>query len=91
MGYIYKIENKINGKIYIGETARTPERRWYEHIFYSMAAGSHRHALQNAIRNIRTYRSIKEAKEITGASKIGMVCNGKRTQSGGYIWKFIEK
>ena len=40
---------------------------------------------------IRTYRSIKEAKEITGASKIGMVCNGKRTQSGGYIWKFIEK
>ena len=276
MGYIYKIENKINGKIYIGETARTPERRWYEHIFYSMAAGSHRHALQNAIRKygeqnfsfdvleecpneelgerekyyiqkydsfikngkgynmtfggdngvkidrekvfqlwerglcckeiaeqldssgatvsgilkenygitrkqiyeravkknrersgkkvkqysldgqliqefasiaeigdrnlsmaistgypshgyfwvaedspypieqlvsrgrvdskwkpvaqytldgqfIRTYRSIKEAKEITGASKIGMVCNGKRTQSGGYIWKFIEK
>lgn len=32
MGYIYKITNQLNGKIYIGQTIRKPEYRWYEHI-----------------------------------------------------------
>lgn len=32
MGYIYKITNKINGKIYIGKTMRTIPVRWREHI-----------------------------------------------------------
>ena len=31
MGYIYKITNKINNKIYIGQTNRTIEIRWKEH------------------------------------------------------------
>ena len=31
-GYIYKVINKINNKIYIGQTTRTLEERWYEHI-----------------------------------------------------------
>ena len=28
---IYKITNKLNGKVYIGQTKRTLERRWKEH------------------------------------------------------------
>ena len=32
MGHIYKITNLINGKIYIGKTIKTPEKRWQEHI-----------------------------------------------------------
>ena len=28
---IYKITNKVNGKIYIGQTIKTLERRWYQH------------------------------------------------------------
>lgn len=32
IGYIYKIINKINSKVYIGQTARTIEIRWQEHI-----------------------------------------------------------
>ncbi|MBR6253163.1 MAG: GIY-YIG nuclease family protein [Clostridia bacterium] len=28
MGYIYKITNKINGKVYIGQTAKTIEERF---------------------------------------------------------------
>lgn len=31
MAYIYKITNKINGKIYIGKTMFSPEKRWKEH------------------------------------------------------------
>ena len=32
IGYIYKIVNKINGKIYIGQTVN-PYRRWYDHRY----------------------------------------------------------
>lgn len=32
MGYIYKIQNKINNKIYIGKTVNTIQERWLEHI-----------------------------------------------------------
>ena len=31
MSYIYKITNIINGKVYVGKTNFTPERRWKEH------------------------------------------------------------
>lgn len=34
MGYIYKATNTINGKVYIGQTIKTVEQRWYEHCFY---------------------------------------------------------
>ena len=32
-GVIYKITNKINGKLYIGQTTRTPEERFIEHKY----------------------------------------------------------
>lgn len=32
---IYKITNKINGKVYIGQTIRTLETRWKEHVLNS--------------------------------------------------------
>lgn len=31
MWTIYKITNRLNGKMYIGQTCRTPEERWYDH------------------------------------------------------------
>lgn len=32
MAFIYKITNKINGKIYIGKTLKTIEGRWKDHL-----------------------------------------------------------
>lgn len=34
MGYIYKITNKINSKVYIGKTTIKPEVRWKQHKQY---------------------------------------------------------
>ena len=30
-GYIYKITNKINNKVYIGQTIQKPMERFYQH------------------------------------------------------------
>ena len=30
-GFIYKISNKINNKVYIGQTIQDPKERWYRH------------------------------------------------------------
>jgi len=35
MAYIYKIENKLNHKVYIGKTVATIEERWKRHILDS--------------------------------------------------------
>lgn len=48
-GYIYKITNKINGKVYIGQTTRTVEKRFQEHLKASTA---------NAVKHLPLYRAI---------------------------------
>lgn len=40
---------------------------------------------------IQTFESISQAKAVTGATKIGCVCNGQRIQSGGFIWKYEKQ
>lgn len=52
MGNIYKVENKLNGNIYIGQTIRTINTRWRDHV---RAAQTRSHKdyhlpLHNAIR-----------------------------------------
>lgn len=34
-GYVYKITNLVNGKIYVGQTIKTVQRRWGQHKFLS--------------------------------------------------------
>ena len=49
MGYIYKIVNDINGKIYIGQTTRTIQERWKEHIKESLGTRAN-HPIYRAMR-----------------------------------------
>ena len=35
MGYVYKITNNVNGKIYIGQTRVTEPQRWQQHIWHA--------------------------------------------------------
>lgn len=35
MAYIYKIENLLNNKVYIGKTLKNPQERWREHVLDS--------------------------------------------------------
>lgn len=50
MAYIYKIENNINGKVYIGKTLKKPEERWKEHVRDSQKADSQNRPLYQAFR-----------------------------------------
>lgn len=35
MHTIYKITNKVNGKIYVGKTSETKEKRWKRHVWFA--------------------------------------------------------
>lgn len=64
MGFIYKISNSINNKIYIGQTRRTVEERWKEHIYnaYKRKRGQNS-CFHTAIRQFGSDAFIAEAIE----------------------------
>lgn len=85
-GYQFKFEgsDKIIGPVII------------EHKYHG-GGGNHgprptKHVLQYDLNGnfIKEFESVKEAQAATGApaSKISMVCNGSRNQSGGFKWKY---
>lgn len=64
MPYIYKITNKINGKMYIGKTIFTVEQRWKEHQKDSRRRDFEKRPLYSAIKKygIENF-SIEEVEE----------------------------
>lgn len=51
MGYIYKVTNNINGNIYIGQTSRTIQQRWNDHIYQTYSPiEPYKSALHDAIK-----------------------------------------
>ena len=53
MGCIYKITNTINGKVYIGQTARSMEKRWKEHLRHGFNPKNHEY-------NLHLYKSMRK-------------------------------
>ena len=49
MGYIYKITNKLNNKVYIGQTSSSIEERWSSHIRDAKKIDKEKRPLYNAI------------------------------------------
>ena len=50
MAYVYKITNKVNGKIYIGQTSRSIEERFFEHKRDAFRETNSKRPLYSAIR-----------------------------------------
>ena len=49
MGFIYKVTNDINEKIYVGQTAFSIEERWSEHLKDRLQQKSKNRPLYNAM------------------------------------------
>lgn len=93
--YIYKITNKINKKCYIGQTTRSVEVRWFEHVKYHMTQRSHCRKLTNALKKyglenftvetIDTAISINELndKEVYWVIHYNSIENGYNLVAGG--------
>jgi group I intron endonuclease len=96
--YIYRIDNLINGKQYVGITSQSIETRWKWHV-YTAKAGSPR-AISCAIRKygeenfsiliVETVDSLEEAKagEIRLIESYNTFNNGYNMTIGGdYLWE----
>lgn len=65
MAYIYKITNIINGKVYIGQTSFSIEKRFKEHLQDSNKAHTEKRPLYDAIRKYGKDKFIIELIEET--------------------------
>lgn len=71
-GYIYKIINDVNDKVYIGQTTATIKERWHGHMSSCLMETRYKSALYNAMRKygrekfhiIEIDKVIKENKEL---------------------------
>lgn len=69
-GYIYKITNDINNKVYIGQTIATIADRWHGHMSSALNEKRYKSALYNAMRKYgREKFHIKEISSFTKATK----------------------
>lgn len=100
-GYIYKITNKVNGKVYIGQTRTTLEKRFLGHC---RDCNKHQHKFARALRKygcdqfkiepIEVIEStskedlsiILNTKETEYISKLNTMKNGYNSTTGGGVW-----
>lgn len=87
VGYIYKVTNNINGKIYIGQTRQSIERRWSQHITNSKLEQTHS-LLDMAIKKYgKDNFTVKCIKEISTETKQELI-NMLNIKEKEYIIKF---
>ena len=80
--YIYVLVDPTTDEVRdLGKTMY-PKTRYRDHL------NEARYGARSYKCNI--FNSIKEAKQVTGANDISKACRGIYSQSGGYIWKYLE-
>lgn len=73
-GYIYKITNDINNKVYIGQTTTTIPNRWHGHMSAAINEHKNKSVLYNAMRKYgRDKFHIKEISHYTRDSKEALI------------------
>jgi len=70
MGYVYKIVNKVSGKIYVGKTKSTVAKRWRSHVSIAIA-GDRRMAVHSAMRRYPLEMFVVETLEEVTDSDLG--------------------
>ena len=74
IGHIYKIENDINNKVYIGQTISTIAERWHGHMSAALNEKRCKSALYNAMRKYgREKFHIHEIINVSHATKDGLI------------------
>lgn len=99
MGHIYKITNRVNNKVYIGQTRYTIEHRWNQHLRayrekrpVCLYAAMEKYGLDNfSIESLEEVSSDKlDEREIFWIAKYDSLKNGYNMTRGGqnvrYIW-----
>ena len=93
-GYIYKITNTINGKVYIGQTIQSVTKRWYDHVSQAKTTtkpGHFQRAILKYGRDAFTVeivekdvpRDLLDDKESEHISRLDTYNNGYNSTSGG--------
>ena len=99
MAYIYKIENDINGKIYIGKTEFSIERRFKEHCKEAFREDRKQRPLYAAIRkygeehfhiSLIEETNTPEEREIYWIEKLHSFKNGYNATVGGDGRKYLD-
>lgn len=72
IGYIYKITNTINNKCYIGQTSKTIEKRWREHVAMSIRTDrpDYKYPLYRALRKYKSENFVVEKIEECNIEKL---------------------
>ena len=71
-GYIYLIENKVNGKVYIGQTSRSVQKRFKEHMHLGDTYRKNKKSKNSVL-----YKAIEKYKQDNFACKTIKTCLGK--------------
>ena len=75
-GYIYKIYNDVNDKIYIGQTTATLKERWHGHMSSALCESRCKSALYNAMRKYgRDKFHIEEIDKLQYSTKEELIAN----------------
>ena len=89
-GYIYKITNTRNGKVYIGQTRRTVEKRFKQHLSSAFRESSKSYLtyLSRAIRKYSTECFIVETIKEIMVTTVGRLCKQLDKEEVFYIRKY---